>query len=260
MHVRQMFDLTGRVAVITGAGSGLGYEYAQAMAESGADVVCADIDDAGNARTAEHVRVQGRQALAVRCDVTREADVAALFARAEGQFGRVDIAFANAGIGDPVPGLLHEYDTANWEKVIAINLTGVFFTAREALGIMMRQKRGKLIATASMWGLAGASSIFPLPAYNASKGAVVNLVRELALQYAPHNIQVNAICPGFFRTRISDGAFDDNSFVEAISAFTPMGRVAEASEIKGTALYLASDASSFTTGLMLVTDGGCMAK
>jgi NAD(P)-dependent dehydrogenase (short-subunit alcohol dehydrogenase family) len=260
MNVRQMFDLTGRVAVITGAGSGLGYEYAQAMAEAGADVVCADIDDAGNARTAEHVRAQGRQALAVRCDVTREADVATLFAQAEGKFGRVDIAFANAGIGDPVPGPLHEYDTANWDKVIAINLTGVFFTAREALKIMMRQKRGKLIATASMWGLAGASSIFPLPAYNASKGAVVNLVRELALQYAPHNIQVNAICPGFFRTRISDGAFDDNSFVEAISAFTPMGRVAEAAEIKGTALYLASDASSFTTGLMLVTDGGCMAK
>jgi gluconate 5-dehydrogenase len=125
---------------------------------------------------------------------------------------------------------------------------------------MFPNKRGKIINTASMWGLAGPSSVFPIPAYAATKGAVVNLTRELALQYAPHNIQINAICPGFFRTRISDGAFDDNGFVETVSAFTPMGRVAEAAEIKGTALYLASDASSFTTGLMLVTDGGCMAK
>jgi NAD(P)-dependent dehydrogenase (short-subunit alcohol dehydrogenase family) len=126
--------------------------------------------------------------------------------------------------------------------------------------MMMRQNSGKVINIASMWGLVGASSVFPIPAYNSSKGAVVNLTRELALQYAPYNIQVNAICPGFFRTRLADGAYDDPNFVKAITDFTPMGRVAEAEEIKGTALYLASDASNYTTGLMMVTDGGCMAK
>lgn len=260
MHVMKMFDLSGKVAVITGAGNGLGYQFAEAMAEAGADVVCADIDMKSNDVTAARVRELGRKALSVQCDVTREADVAALFQRADQAFGRVDIAFANAGIVDAAPQQLHDYPTDNWNAVLAVNLQGVFYTDREALKIMVRQRSGKLINVASMWGLAGASSVAPIPAYNAAKGAVVNLTRELALQYATHNIQVNAICPGFFRTRLADGKYDDPGFVAAVTAFTPMARVADASEIKGTALYLASDASSFTTGLMLVTDGGCMAK
>lgn len=260
MNVMQMFDLTGQVAVITGAGNGLGHAYAEAMAEAGADVVCADIDANGNETTAARVRALGRRALTVRCDVSDERDVAALFDAAHDEFGRVDIAFANAGIADARPALLHEYSTADWNAVVAVNLQGVFYTCREALKKMMPRKRGKLINTASMWGLAGASSVFPIPAYNATKGAVVNLTRELALEYAPHNIQVNAICPGFFRSRLAGGAYDDPDFVKAISTFTPMGRVAEADEIKGSALYLASAASSFTTGLMLITDGGCLAK
>lgn len=260
MNVMEMFSLKDQVAVITGAGNGLGYEFAEAMAEAGAHVVCGDIDDKGNEATASRVRSLGRQAIAVRCDVTKEDEVAALFASAEKHFGRVDIAFANAGIADPVPTRLHEYDTEHWNQVVAINLQGIFFTCREALKIMVRQNSGKLITVASMWGLAGASSVFPIPAYNATKGAVVNLTRELALEYATNNIQVNAICPGFFRTRLAGGAYDDPEFVKAITAFTPMGRVADASEIKGTALYLASAASSYTTGLLLVTDGGCMAK
>ena len=260
MHVLKMFDLSGKVAVITGAGNGLGFQIAEAMAEAGADVVCADIDMKNNELVAARVTELGRKALSVKCDVTREAEVAALFQQADKAFGRVDIAFANAGIADKVPQPLHDYPTDNWNAVLGVNLQGVFYTDREALKIMVRQRSGKLINVASMWGLAGASSVAPLPAYNAAKGAVVNLTRELALEYATQNIQVNAICPGFFRTRLADGNYDNPDFVTAVSAFTPMARVAEASEIKGTALYLASEASSFTTGLMLVTDGGCMAK
>lgn len=260
MHVMKMFDLSGRVAVITGAGSGLGYEFAEAMAEAGADVVCSDIDMAGNERSAARVTELGRKALSVRCDVTKESEVAALFAQADKTFGRVDIAFANAGIADPAPQPLHDYPTDQWNRVLAINLQGVFYTDREALKIMLRQKRGKLINIASIWGLTGSAHLFPVPAYNASKGAVVNLTHELALEYAPHNIQVNAICPGFFRTRLAGGAYDDPEFVKMVSAFAPAGRIAEANELKGTALYLASDASSYTTGLALVTDGGCLAK
>jgi NAD(P)-dependent dehydrogenase (short-subunit alcohol dehydrogenase family) len=260
MNVLNMFDLSGKVAVITGAGNGLGYQFAEAMAEAGADVVCADIDMARNEVTAARVEALGRKALSIKCDVTREADVASLFQSAEQALGHVDIAFANAGIADLAPQPLHDYPTDNWNAVIAVNLHGVFYTDREALKIMVRQQSGKLINVASMWGLAGASSVAPIPAYNAAKGAVVNLTRELALEYATQNIQVNAICPGFFRTRLAAGAYDDPEFVASITAFTPMGRVADASEIKGTSLYLASSASSFTTGLMLVTDGGCMAK
>ncbi len=260
MNVLKLFDLTGKIAVITGAGSGLGFQFAEAMAEAGARVVCGDLNPESAEKTAAHIAETGGEAIAVRCDVTQEQDVVALFETAVAAFGTVDITFANAGIGDKQPRLLHEYPTEDWDQVVAVNMKGVFYTDREALKVMFPKKRGKIINTASMWGLAGSSSVFPIPAYTATKGAVVNLTRELALQYAPHNIQVNAICPGFFRTRISDGAFDDNGFVETVSAFTPMGRVAEAAEIKGTALYLASDASNFTTGLMLVTDGGCMAK
>ena len=260
MHVMEMFDLTGKVSVITGAGNGLGYQIAEAMAEAGSDVVCADIDMNRCEAIAARVRALGRKALSVKCDVTREADVAELFKLADKTFGRVDIAFANAGIADAAPQPLHDYPTDNWNAVLAVNLQGVFYTDREALKIMVRQGSGKVINVASMWGLAGASSVAPIPAYNAAKGAVVNLTRELALEYATQNIQINAICPGFFRTRLADGKYDDPDFVAAVTAFTPMLRVADASEIKGTALYLASGASSFTTGLMLVTDGGCMAK
>lgn len=260
MNVLSMFDLTGQVAVVTGAGNGLGFMIAEAMAEAGADVVCADIDEIANAHTEKRVQELGRRALAVHCNVTNEKDVSDAFASALQKFGRVDIVFANAGIADPAPTLLHEYTSENWDKVISVNLKGVFYTCREALKHMVAQGSGKVINTASMWGLAGASSVFPIPAYNASKGAVVNLTRELALQYAKYNIQVNALCPGFFRSRLAGGAYDDQEFVKAITDFTPMGRIAEAEEIKGSALYLASKASSFTTGLMLVTDGGCLAK
>jgi len=119
MNVMKMFDLSGRVAVITGAGNGLGFEFAEAMAEAGADVVCADIDTQNNERTAARVTELGRKALAVRCDVTNQTDVAALFAQADKEFGRVDIAFANAGIADPAPQPLHDYPTANWNQVLA---------------------------------------------------------------------------------------------------------------------------------------------
>lgn len=260
MNVLKMFDLAGQVAVITGAGNGLGYQFAEAMAEAGADVVCADIDLKRAETTVERVQALGRRAMAARCDVTNEAEVAALFAASDKEFGRIDVVFANAGIADIEPQPLHDYPTANWNAVLAVNLQGVFYTDREALKIMVRQQRGKLINVASMWGMAGASSVVAIPAYTAAKGAVVNLTRELALEYAAQNIQINAICPGFFRTRLANGAYDSAEHVAAVSAFTPMGRVADASEIKGTALYLASQASSFTTGLMLVTDGGCMAK
>lgn len=253
-----MFDITGKSAFVTGAASGLGRAIAESMAEAGARIACFDKDAEGLAETASILKRLGADPLLFVGDVGNENDVDSAIADVASQFGGLDILFSNAGIGDPAPGLLHEYPTANWEKVVAVNLHGVFYCARAALRIMVKQGSGKIINTASMWGLAGSSSVFPLPAYNATKGAVVNLTRELALQYAERNIQVNAICPGFFRTRL--GPFDDNAFVEAITNWTPMKRIAEPDEIKGTALYLASAASNFVTGTTLVIDGGCLAK
>jgi len=258
MTASKIFDVSGKVAFVTGAGSGLGRAMAEAMAENGANVACFDLDPVGLAETATLVSRHGAEVLTFAGDVADETRIDAAVAETVARFGRLDIAFANAGIGDPEPGLIHEYDSANWRKVVDVNLNGVFNVDRAVIREMMKTGGGKVINTASMWGLAGSSSVFPLPAYNATKGAVVNLTRELGLQYARHNIQVNAICPGFFLTAL--GPYDDTEFMDAVTGFTPMGRVADPAEIKGTALYLASSASDFVTGTALVIDGGCMAK
>ena len=255
MSISDIFGVEDKVAFVTGAGGGLGREMAIAMSENGALVVCFDVNADGLAQTAA---LLGEDILCIDGDVANEDAVDAAVAACIARFGRLDILFANAGIGDPEPGLLHDYSTENWNKVVGVNLNGVFNSNRAALRQMVSQGSGKIINTASMWGLAGASSVFPLPAYNATKGAVVNLTLELGLQYAAQNIQINAICPGFFRTEL--GPFDDPEFLAAVVGFTPMGRIAKASEIKGTALYLASSASDFVTGTTLVIDGGCMAK
>jgi len=228
------------------------------MAEAGADVVCADIDEDGLARTAAGVEALGRRAVIVRCDVTDETQVVATVQRGAAELGRLDILFNNAGVADAEQWLLHEYPTDEWRRVLAIDLEGVFLCAREALKVMVGQGSGKVINVASMWGLAGSSSLFPAPAYTAAKGAVVNLTRELGLQYATRGVQVNALCPGFYRTNL--GPYDDPEFVAALEGFIPMGRIAAAEEIRGPALFLASPASDYMTGQTLVMDGGCMAK
>lgn len=253
-----LFDLTGKVALVTGAGGGLGAEFAAVMAEAGADVVCGDIDLAAAQATAAQVTRAGRNGLAVRCDVARHDEVVSMVQDATAEFGHLDVLFNNAGIADPSPAPVHEFDLDGWHRVLDVDLNGVFYCAREVLRVMVRQGSGKIINIASMWGLAGGSSVFPVPAYNAAKGAVVNLTRELGLEYATRGIQVNALCPGFYRTRL--GAYDDPDFLAAVTGFTPMGRVAEAHEIRGPALFLASPASDYMTGQTLVVDGGCMAK
>jgi NAD(P)-dependent dehydrogenase (short-subunit alcohol dehydrogenase family) len=255
-----IFGLRGQVAVVTGGGDGLGREICLGLASAGATVVCADLRIAGAKETVAMIESLGGKGLAYACDVADEAGVTAMFEDTAKRFGRIDILFNNAGISDRVAARLHECATDDWNKVVAVNLGGTFFCSRAAITHMLPKKRGKIVNIASMWGLAGASSIFPIPAYNASKGAVVNLTRELGLEYAQDNIQVNAICPGFYRTSLADGAYEDPEFVAAITAFTPMGRVADAREIRGPALFLASSASDFITGTTVVADGGCIAK
>ena len=176
---------------------------------------------------------------------------------AQAKFGGLDIVIANAGITDRKPALLHELDDKTWNDVMDTNLQGVFYTSRAALAHMVQQRSGKLIIVASMFGLAGAAGLFPRPATSASKGANVNLARELALQYAPYNIQVNALCPGFFRTATRPR---NAEAAKIMQDYTPLGRIAEAREIKGSVLYLASSASDFVTGTTLVIDGGVLAR
>jgi NAD(P)-dependent dehydrogenase (short-subunit alcohol dehydrogenase family) len=256
-----MFDLSGKVAVITGAAGGLGTAFAEAMAEAGADVVCSDIDESGAQALVEKVKNIGRNAIAVKCDVTNENDVVLLMSQAVEAFGRIDILFNNAGIADATPKPIHEYPTDAWNRVMAINLQGVFYCSREALKVMVRQKSGRVINIGSAWGLAGSSSIMPVPAYCSTKGAVVNLTREMALEYASLGITVNALCPGFFVTNISGGAlYKDPTALNKVLDYIPMHRVAQPWELKGAAIFLASEAGNYVTGSMLVVDGGINAK
>lgn len=259
MSFPKPFNLDGKVALVTGAAGGLGVIFAEAMAEAGADVVCADINAKGLQKTVKRIEEIGKKGLAVLCDVSKEEDVIRMMKVTGDTFTRLDILFNNAGIAEEVPKPLHEYKTEEWNRILSVDLQGVFFCAREALKIMVKQKSGKIINIASIWGLAGSSSIMPIPAYNAAKGAVVNLTRELGLEYAAMGINVNAICPGFYRTNLGGGS-DDPNFVKAVKEFVPMGKMAEPEDLKGTAIYLASSASDYMCGQTIVTDGGILAK
>jgi NAD(P)-dependent dehydrogenase (short-subunit alcohol dehydrogenase family) len=259
MSFPKPFNLDGKIALVTGAASGLGVIFAEAMAEAGADVVCADINAEGLQKTVKKIEEIGKKGLAIICDVSKEEDVMRMMKVTGDTFTRLDILFNNAGIAEEVPKPLHEYKTEEWNRILSVDLQGVFFCTREALKIMVKQKSGKIINIASIWGLAGSSSIMPIPAYNAAKGAVVNLTRELGLEYAAIGINVNAICPGFYRTNLGGGS-DDPNFVKAVKEFVPMGKMAEPEDLKGTAIYLASSASDYMCGQTIVTDGGILAK
>jgi NAD(P)-dependent dehydrogenase (short-subunit alcohol dehydrogenase family) len=257
--VLEQFRLDGRVALVTGAGGGLGRALALAMAEAGADVGCADLDAATAAATAALVRDRGRRAVAVGGNVTDEADLARSVAMVVSEFGGLDIVFANAGVAERRFALV-DAPLDEWKKIIDVDLTGVFLTAREAARVMVPRGRGKIIATASIMGLVGHFDGRPR-AYSAAKGGVVNLVRALAIELAPHNIQVNAIAPTFLQTNIAGGLLagqteESRALLAKVRERTPIGRLGQPEEVAGAAVFLASPASDLVTGITLPVDGG----
>jgi NAD(P)-dependent dehydrogenase (short-subunit alcohol dehydrogenase family) len=258
--------LDGKVAIITGAGSGIGAAAAQRFAEEGAAVVCADVRAAE--RTAAAVTAAGGRALAVDTDVTDEDATRALASRTLEAFGGIDVLFANAGIAGF--GSATQVDRATWDQVLAVNLTGVWLSMRAVLPTMVAQERGSIICTASSAALIGIRGI---AAYSAAKAGVVGLVRSTAVEVAPAGVRVNALAPGTvptplvtetFGAMVSRGDAEEDRertqrALEREQQRYPMGRFGTLDEVVGAALFLASDDSTWVTGTVQVVDGGLTA-
>ncbi|MBI5948506.1 MAG: SDR family oxidoreductase [Chloroflexi bacterium] len=251
-----MGKLDGKVALVTGAASGNGRGMAIRFAEDGADVVIADVGDAGMAETARLVKQQERQALTQRCDVRKKDDVDALIAATVARFGRLDVAVANAGVVEMGSNCLTMTEE-QWDRTIDINLKGVFFTLQAAANQMVAQgKGGRLIAISSImgeWGSAGT------PAYCASKGGVKQLVKSFALAVGPFGITCNAIGPGFIETAMTSFIRELPLINENLVDHTPVGRFGQPDEVAAVASFLAGDDAAFVNGTTIFPDGGILA-
>lgn len=253
--------MAGKVALITGGGSGLGRAYCEVMAEFGADVVCSDIMEQRAEETVKLISKYGHRAIAVKADVSRQNDIKQMVARAVQEFGSLDVVFANAGIIGKMGMKIHEYPVEEWDRVFSVDSRGIFLLMQSVFPIMMKQRRGSFIATGSffgMWPLASGGITELCTPYSAAKATVVMLAKIAAKQYGEYGIRVNCICPGYHRTNLTPP--EESAEVEKIFLpLTPLKRVGEANDVKGLAVYLASDASSFVTGQVFVEDGGHMA-
>ena len=250
-----MFDLTSKVALVTGASRGLGWAMAEALATAGATVVLNSRDKAALEARRDQLVAAGRKAEVAAFDVSDEATVVAAVADIARRHGRLDIVVANAGIQHRKA--LTEFETADFKRVMDTNLTAVWMLAREAARVMIPAKRGRIIVTGSISAIAARPTI---SAYIASKGAVHALTRELAVELAGHGITVNAIAPGYFATEMNTALIENAEFNSWVCKRTPAGRWGRPEEIGPPCVFLASDDASFVTGHVLVADGGFTAS
>jgi NAD(P)-dependent dehydrogenase (short-subunit alcohol dehydrogenase family) len=250
-------QLDGKVALITGAGSGIGRESALLFASEGAAVVVVDIEDKGGEETVAAVKAAGGRAIYVHADVAKPEDCARMVASAEGAFARLNVLFNNAGIMHGRDDDAVSTDEAIWDLTMAVNAKSVFLGCKYGIPALRRAGGGSIINTASFVAVMGAAT--PQIAYTASKGAVLALTRELAVVHARENIRVNALCPGPLRTELLMKFLDTEEKRRRRLVHIPMGRFGLAQEIAQAALFLASDASSFITGTDFLVDGGITA-
>ena len=246
--------LQDKVALITGAGSGIGRESALRFAAEGAKIVVVDVNSEGGNETAEQVKSAGGQAVFVRADVSAAADAEAMIRTAEETFGKLDILFNNAGISHSDDDDAVTTEEAVWDLTFAINVKGVFLGCKYGIPALRRAGGGSIINTASFVAILGAAT--PQLAYTSSKGAVLSMSRELAAIHARENIRVNALCPGPLRTELLMKYLNTEERRQRRLVHIPLGRFGEAKEIANAALFLASDEASFVTGATFLVDGG----
>jgi NAD(P)-dependent dehydrogenase (short-subunit alcohol dehydrogenase family) len=251
--------LDGKVALITGAGSGMGRVAALLFAREGAKIVATDVDETAGQETAALAAAEGLVVRFVRADVSREADCRAMVTFAEETFGKLNVLYNNAGIFPEADHSVTDTEEAVWDKVLAVNVKGVYLACKYGIPAMQRAGGGSIINIASFVALVGCS--VPQDAYTASKGAVIAMTRSLAVQFAPQGIRTNAICPGPIETPLLTGWLLTDPEAKALRlARNPTGRFGKPEDIVYLALYLASDESTWTNGAIISADGGITAN
>ncbi|WP_026622378.1 2-dehydro-3-deoxy-D-gluconate 5-dehydrogenase (plasmid) [Ensifer sp. WSM1721] len=266
MSTMELFNLAGKVALVTGGARGIGFEFASALAEAGSDVAIADINkELATTSALSLANATGRRIIAINADVSDEADAQRMVDSVVQEFGGIDICFANAGIAEPDLPIrdIEDYRSDYWHRLIAVNLSGVYFTNMAAARAMRHRGKGSIINTASIVGLT-ADSQWGCVGYTAAKGGVVQLTRQLGVMLAGDGIRVNAIAPGYVLTGLSEAESETEDplvlrLQNEVLARTPMKRYAQPSELRGIAVFLASEASSYCTGYTYAVDGGWLA-
>jgi NAD(P)-dependent dehydrogenase (short-subunit alcohol dehydrogenase family) len=257
MNPLASFRLDGEVAIVTGGANGLGRAIGTALAGAGAIVVLADHDTPAARAAAEEIALAGGRVEARALDVTDEQAIVHVFEAVVAAHGRLDMLINNAGVAIRRPAIELELD--DWHRVLDVNLTGVFLCARHAARHMIPAGGGRIVNMASIMGFSG-GGLYPNVSYQSSKGAVVNLTRALAVEWAPHNIRVNAVAPTWTRTRLISGLTENPEIVAALESLMPLGRLADPEDIVGAVLFLVSQAAAMVTGHTLPVDGGFLAQ
>ncbi len=251
--MNSLFNLTGKVVIVTGASSGIGVQFAKALAQEGADIAIVARRLEKLQVIKEEVEGMGRRCLAIKCDVTKEDEIKKAVEQTINKFGKIDILVNNAGVAANAPA--EEMTEAQWDQVLDTDLKSLFLFSKNVAPHMIEQQYGKIINTSSMFGLVG-NTAFPVCNYHAAKSGVIGLTKALAAEWAKHNITVNAIGPGFFESEMTEASIHTPQFEGYVKMSCPMQRVGKTGELNGALIYLASDASSYTTGQIIAVDGG----